>query len=1133
MVPAQLLLVAACVAAALSAAGAHRINATEPLEGVDAAQAIVTWPLKADDSPVGIVMAGATLGNRDVLSRAMGDDGALEMWKGKSKAAAKAAVDEVVDEVMQDDPHDALLGQQSSTYKELQAVLAKAKALTIKVPSIGDGGAASATASSKGEAQAEAAAIMASSEAAVTEAYDMPPPPEAAEDAPFARKALLNKQKRALSGRQTPTRIVNSDGEGVVGSFKRALSAPLARLMSLLDEDESPPCGLGTSGPDGGPCEICPKNTYKDVEGSDECSACPDGTRTAKEGRTSLEDCWDGPMDLESPMGMVMAGPNLADPDVLNKSVTSGAIELWKGKVSGAAKKAVEEVQEEVMDDDLLGVKGAGSQTARELSDVVARARSLTKKMGKVELGGEWAWSAKKKAEAQADAVAFMAAHEAVVADSYVDDDDRGLLNRKSEILYPFGHHNMHKEHGENIGYPGGNRPYYARDNQNEHVGQYLNANVGGPTHAYYESARRAGGEVIRPAAMQARLQSLDALWEGIPPDSDGTDEASKSVWIGAVSGQSPMKAQMMEHNLEHQFLSSSNGPIALGAVATGSSSGAAGAAFTGVADSNVWHTSWISSSDSSIAAPSETFAKPSASTSYSKASKAGDRIAQQEAAALTPPGSGMRGPPEVHAQASSASGCSTEQIGLCHAGCDSKLNLEMQAVDPEYTSKHKWNKSCMSKCLGPCAKELGFEAKAAEKIVNAMTNEEDLIKKMTKEFDGKGSAPSSHAATVASDAIKRLEQRAGLTSGSSASGAGSSGTSSVWHFTPGRTPAPSPGVSGVQPFPAKKAKTGAQTGVYDCTGQALTVGAVVARMVPGRACEDQYLVVSAGMWKVTDYKQPGAAEKVEMRHGANVKGRVGVVLHGISPGVNKGTRVELVPFVGSFTHWKLVRGGTKDLFLPANVAAITGRGHHNKAGVADPSGFTSAFHTKKSAATVIDKTGESQSESVFSMQAQRQNADWGQTSITEKQDANLAMCPGPSCPSDGPSKTHRIMHLGNPFWKYIIVAIVVSVVLAFQYLKRLNDGAIPGAAQEYVQLPNLFGGGGGAAGGRKEGVELESKGGARPCQGMKSSDRIVQVENASDRIIMVDVGGGGGSAQTSRAGAGNGDTASQDVGYQ
>jgi len=331
--------------------------------------------------------------------------------------------------------------------------------------------------------------------------------------------------------------------------------------------------------------------------------------------------------------------------------------------------------------------------------------------------------------------------------------------------------------------------------------------------------------------------------------------------------------------------------------------------------------------------------------------------------------------------------------------------------------------------CVGICQQ-------AAEKIEDAMNNEEDVINQLTHPSEGKESSASSYAASVASDAIKRLEKRAGLASANSDSSdsiSGSSGASTVWHFTPGLTPAPSPGVSGVQPFPAKEAKEGAQTGVYDCSGQALTVGAIVARMVPGRPCEDQYLVVSAGMWKVTDYKQPGAAEMVEMRHGANVKGRVGVVLHGISPDVNKGTRVELVPFVGSFTHWKLVRGGTKDLFLPANVAAITGSGRHNKAGVADPSGFTAAFHTKKSVATVVDKTGVSQSESVFSMQAQKQNDDWGQTSITEKQDANLAMCPGPSCPSDGPSRVHRIMHLGNPFWKYIIVAIVVGVVLAFQ----------------------------------------------------------------------------------------------------
>jgi hypothetical protein len=169
------------------------------------------------------------------------------------------------------------------------------------------------------------------------------------------------------------------------------------------------------------------------------------------------------------------------------------------------------------------------------------------------------------------------------------------------------------------------------------------------------------------------------------------------------------------------------------------------------------------------------------------------------------------------------------------------------------------------------------------------------------------------------------------------------------------------------------------------------------------------------------------------MRHGANVQGRVAVVLHGITPDVNKGTRVELVPFVGAFTHWKLVTGATKDMFLPANVAAITAHGHHNKAGVDDPSGFTTQFHKNhKMPAANVDKSGISKSESVFSMQAQRQN-DWSQTSITEKQDSNLAMCPGPSCPTDGPSQYHRIIHMGHSIWKYIIVALVVGCILAYQ----------------------------------------------------------------------------------------------------
>ena len=312
------------------------------------------------------------------------------------------------------------------------------------------------------------------------------------------------------------------------------------------------------------------------------------------------------------------------------------------------------------------------------------------------------------------------------------------------------------------------------------------------------------------------------------------------------------------------------------------------------------------------------------------------------------------------------------------------------------------------------------------------MSHEENLISKLTKEFSRQpGKGVGQAAAKVASDAIKRLEQKAGIEPSRGAPG----NQHSVFHNS-GQSTHKKPVIpgSGVMPFPAGKAashqdkEVGAQTGVYDCTGRAITVGAVVGRMIPGRACEDQYLVVTAGLWKVTGYKQPGAAEVVEMKHGANTQGRVGVVLHGISPNVNKGTRVELVPFVGAFTHWKLISGATRDLFLPANVAALVKAQRHNKAGVDDPSGFTKSFHSGEFR---IDKSGVSKSESVRTMQAQRQN-DWGRTKITEKQDANLAMCPGPSCPTDGPSARHRIMHLGNPFWKYVIVAIVMGTILAY-----------------------------------------------------------------------------------------------------
>jgi hypothetical protein len=108
-------------------------------------------------------------------------------------------------------------------------------------------------------------------------------------------------------------------------------------------------------------------------------------------------------------------------------------------------------------------------------------------------------------------------------------------------------------------------------------------------------------------------------------------------------------------------------------------------------------------------------------------------------------------------------------------------------------------------------------------------------------------------------------------------------------------------------------------------------------------------------------------------------------------------------------------------------------------------------------------------------------------------------------------------------------------VFVCGQYLKRINDGIVPAGVlqDQYVQLPSFMGGGGGTGGSGKDGFELKNKGGTKPCPGMKGSDRIVMVENASDRIIMVDVGGGS-SAAPSGGKNGSGDTASQDVGrYQ
>jgi len=302
-----------CGAATLSCAAAGSnvsalYNVSSRVRGLDAAQAIVTWPLKADHSPVGVVMAGGTLGNADVLAKAAGDDGALDQWKAKSKDAAKAAMDEVIGEVMEDDPDGASLGKSSSMYKELQDVAAKARKLTVKVPNIGSGGAASTAANAKAEAQAEAAAIMAASEAGVVDSYDMPAPPEAAHDAPFARRTrtsgVVRAQKRVVSGRPTRTRAIGASGmgdptlkmlaksrrakgpsrhaltkrgatasDGASGAHKRALSAPLARAVSLLEQDPDTrrrraareAAGLATAGGTRRPAQLAEEDVGEDL----------------------------------------------------------------------------------------------------------------------------------------------------------------------------------------------------------------------------------------------------------------------------------------------------------------------------------------------------------------------------------------------------------------------------------------------------------------------------------------------------------------------------------------------------------------------------------------------------------------------------------------------------------------------------------------------------------------------------------------------------------------------------------------------------------------------------------------------------------------------------------------------------
>lgn len=112
----------------------------------------------------------------------------------------------------------------------------------------------------------------------------------------------------------------------------------------------------------------------------------------------------------------------------------------------------------------------------------------------------------------------------------------------------------------------------------------------------------------------------------------------------------------------------------------------------------------------------------------------------------------------------------------------------------------------------------------------------------------------------------------------------------------------------------------------------------------------------------------------------------------------------------------------------------------------------------------------------------------------------------------------------GNPVWKYVLGAIVIACIGGWQLIssKGVNVGRVVqswwsaagehtsrgGAKQAYVQLPDMLG---------KVGLRRKERG----------DERVIVVENASNRIVMVNIEESSSKTHASR------DTASADVGYQ
>eukprot|EP00960_Hanusia_phi_P006555 187539-Hanusia_phi.AAC.1 len=688
------------------------------------------------------------------------------------------------------------------------------------------------------------------------------------------------------------------------------------------------------------------------------------------------------------------------------------------------SKAAPEDVIDEIVEDDPLG---HADVNRKELTEVLRKARDLAKKLPGTT--GDSSQFSQQIAEQEADAGALIAANEAAVADAY----DVAAVHAP--------------------------RPF-ARGISRDGYVRYAHGTK--PPVIMHGSALKS---------QRARLQLLSSKM-------DGTNQE----WAGVLNGAAQERnTQELEHNLQHDFLTEN------------AAEGKAGTGFTGVSDGPVWHADWTASATKN--AESTKSKKECVDVSCFDLQTADvANVARKES--NIPPGIGMRGLPSGDAVSSrepnsaegdvkaAVNGCMPEQITLCKAGCISRGNLE---VGKEELA----DRTCVSKCLGPCSTALGFDAPNAQKMAEQLQKQEKLLKDFTKDLASASAAASQTGASkesnantldddVVKESIKHLQMRAGSESSPH------SAAHAIWHGdTSSKANPESTSGDGVKPFPAMTSKNGEQTGVYDCRGQAIVVGSLLGKIVPGQPCEDRFLIATAGMWVVKQFGQP-SAEKLIQSSQNDGQSKVEISLKGVSADLNGGIKVQIFPRIGVFTSWKIVQGSASDIYLPANIATMTAAGKTNLAGVYDKSDFSAKLKKmSKSKSDGQKQAGSStKTESVI---VDRQQEDWSKTGVFESEDTKLNMCPGPSCPTDGRVSRVHLMKLSNPFWKYVLVSALVGLILA---------------AREYVELPDIWGRFSADAA-----EDPNKRGGARPCPGMNANDRIIMVENASDRIIMVDVG--------------------------